>query len=134
MGESCLTTDISVLSLAAGGTQNFTLEAGASQAGKRYWILGTISGTSPGVNAKGKWLDLNNDQYFQLTLNSPNHPLFGSFRGTLNGAGMATASVTVPAGFRPGLAGRTAHHAYIVLSATNDVDRVSEAEPLLLNP
>ena len=102
-----------VLSVAAGGTQTLQLDAGQAHAAELYWLLGTSSGTTPGFPiGPGLVLPLNVDAYFLITVNHPNQPpLTGSF-ASLNAAGHAEASFTLPPGSNPGLAGLTLHHAF----------------------
>lgn len=133
LGEKFLFDNADDLSLAAGGTVSLSLEAGERHAFRDYWLLGSINGTTPGVNAQGFNIPLNQGLYFDLTLDNPTHPLLTGFRGSLDSLGLAFASVTVPAGFKPGLAGRTVNHAYVVLDG-NQIALVSEAEGFLLTP
>src|SRR6185436_228579 len=44
-----LATDVDTISLGTGGTQHMTHSAGTAFAGDIYWVLGSISGTSPGL-------------------------------------------------------------------------------------
>ena len=104
------------LSLAAGGTQAFDLSGGAAQSGGTALLLGTLSGTDPGVPlAAGLVLPLNFDAYTQLSLTQPNAPPLAGSLGLLDAQGHAEASFTLPAGQLPGLAGLTAHHAWLAL-------------------
>ena len=71
-----LNRDVSSISLAAGGAQIFTLAAGASEAGKIHWLVGSQTGTSPGIPVPGVGvLPLNDDPYFQYSIANPNGPM-----------------------------------------------------------
>ncbi|MEO0651166.1 MAG: DUF5060 domain-containing protein, partial [Planctomycetota bacterium] len=97
------------VSLTQGGALTLELDGGPTVAGMPYMILGSLSGTSPGINLpKGK-LPLNQDSYFDLTFQGPN-PLSGGF-GVLDEAGRATATLALTT---PSLAGMTVDHAWIV--------------------
>jgi len=103
------------LSVSAGGVQTLTLVAGAANAGLPYLLLGSLTGSSPGLPLDGDVLPLNIDAYTLFTLQTPNTaPLAGS-AGVLDGAGGATATFTLPAGFGANLVGLTATHAGVVL-------------------
>jgi uncharacterized membrane protein len=110
-----LTADKWSHSLAAGGAQNFALRSAPSNAGKLYLVLGSLSGTTPGLSSGGFTLPLNFDAYFNLTLTAPNSGPFTTTLGFLNGSAQGAAALTLPAGFDPSLAGATVHHAYVVL-------------------
>jgi hypothetical protein len=101
------------------------IDAGPNNAGRPYLCLGSISGTSPGITLPGgELLPLNNDGYFQYTLNNPNSPILSGSFGVLDAQGRGTVT------FRPTrrFVGRTVHHAFYLTGST--VDFVSEAEPV----
>jgi hypothetical protein len=79
-------------------------------------VLGSVSGTAPGVPAgPGLVLPLNFDFCFNLSLNKPNQvPLLSSF-ATLNAVGHGTATFLIPAGTLPALAGVLVHHAFVAI-------------------
>jgi len=134
LGADYLSVDVGSLSLAAGGTATLSLDAGSAFAGKAYWVLGSNTGTAPGLNGHGVHIDLNNGPYFQLTFNTPTHSLLSGFRGTLDVSGRASATVQVPAGFNPGLAGSQIDHAFVTLEAGGVVSLVSESDSFTLIP
>ncbi|MCP4092436.1 MAG: hypothetical protein GY747_03215 [Planctomycetes bacterium] len=134
LGPNYLDVDVTSISLAAGGTAELTLDAGLAFAGKSYWMLGSHTGTSPGVFGHGVHVDLNNGLYFQLTSNNPTSGLFSNFRGNLDASGRATASVSVPPGFNPGLAGTSIAHAFVTVESGGVVSLVSESESFTLLP
>lgn len=110
-----LRTDVDQISVSAGGTQSFTLDGGPDCGSHFYLILGTVSGTVPGLSVGGVTIPLNQDVYFTRTVVSPNlAPLQNTF-GTLSAAGEATAAFDLPGGVVPALAGITAHHAAVLI-------------------
>ena len=112
-----LAGDVEDLSLSAGGQLAMTYEAGSSRAGWFHYMLGSASGTTPGIDFGGvAVLPLNFDGYFNMTLGSPRLAPFGKFVGMLNGAGQATSTLTIPALLDPSLAGVVLNHAYIAAS------------------
>jgi len=103
------------LSLAAGGLVRLELQAGPALAGEVFIVLGTGSGTVPGLKFGGLELTLNPDPYFFHTLNEPSTlPLFHSI-GTLDQEGVAETIFFMPPGIDPILAGLLLHHAGAVL-------------------
>ncbi len=127
--------DVQSLSLSAGGTQMFTLDGGPSRAGCFYWVLGSLSGTSPGIPfGSGVILPLNFDRFFRLSWLRPNLPFFSGFRGNLDASGRAQASVTLFAGTDPSLAGITANHAFVTGEVAGVPDIASNPVPVNLVP
>jgi len=127
-----LTRDIAQVSLVSGGQQNLSLNAGAANAGRVYLMLGSLSGTLPGVNFGGVNIPLNVDPYFQYTLSYPNAGLLSPSLGVLNGLGQASATLSLPAGTPSGLAGTTVSHAFLLL--TPGLDFTSNSVSLTLIP
>jgi hypothetical protein len=118
--------DVETASIAGLGTQNMFLDAGDLNAGRNYFILGSVTGTSPGLNlASGLHIPLNVDVYFLLLVDLPNI-LIAPQIGTLDGTGQATATFFVPPGTPASLIGVTLQHAFVLLSpkdfASNVVD------------
>jgi len=112
-GRCTLWTDRHVLSLQHTGTQRLMLDAGPAHAGRNYWIFGSVTGTSPGVNLLGVHVPLNPDLYTDVTIVSANTPIMANFRGTLAFDGTAQASFNVPSNV-PRLRDFTLHHACII--------------------
>ena len=127
--------DFNTISLSAGGMVTFDLDAGPAMSLASYWIFGSVSGTSPGVNFGSINLPLNFDAYFNLTLNQPGlGGVFMKYRNFFDINGRSTASFTVPAGADPGLVGITFHHAYIASTVIGDVEFASNAVPVTFVP
>ena len=133
--NSALTANLASLSISAGGTQQLTLDAGTSHGGDLFAVVGSITGTSPGIPFGGFVLPLNQDFYFDQTVLFPNsHPLTNSF-SNLDLNGTAVTTVTVNAGELPPIAiGITVHHAAVVLDATLQLTLVSNPVALTLTP
>ena len=133
--ERTLTSDVSSVSVATGGTQSLALQAGVEYANRLYWLVGSMTGTTPGVVIDGVVLPLVPDAWFTTTLLEANSGPFGNTLGTLDSAGEAAATITVPAGLDPSLAGVRLHHAYAVIDpVTVDVVLGSNSRPLDLVP
>jgi len=118
------------LSAAAGGTIDFAVDAGTTFAGRRYFLLGSASGTSPGVNLPGGGnLPLNWDMVFTFITNNYNSLMLKSFRGMLDASGRAAATLT--AGSVPLAAGKILHFAY---TTENPYDFQSNAAEVEITP
>ena len=123
------------ISIAAGGTQTLDLEGGSLLAGGLYLILGTVSGTSPGLPIGDFTLPLNPDPYFAYTVNAAGNPPLVGGLGTLDASGAAQAAFTLAPGSDPTLVGLQVHHAYGALNpVTGAILGASNAAPLDLLP
>lgn len=113
-----------VVSVLANGSQTLSLSAGPANAGRAYLVLGSISGTAPGVPVgAGLVLPLHYDEYFGTTRSNPNTAILQNSLGVLDAQGNATCVFHPTRRFE----GLTVHHAFLLL---NPVDFVSEAEPV----
>ena len=122
-----------LLPLAAGGSQVLEVDLGPDAAGWWYWMLGSGAGSHPGLDlGGGDLLPLNYDKYFLLTATKPFLGIFSGFLGSLPGDGAASASLTLPPGTDPSLAGVTLHHAYVAGAILGQVDVYSNAEVVRL--
>lgn len=124
----------SALSLQAGGTQSLELRAGLDHAGEPHLILGSLTGTSPGLPlGGGLLLPLSFDTYTLLSLTQPSAgPVQGAL-GSLSPTGTQTASLSLPSGSPPSLAGQSLFHAYVTWNASG-LSSVSQAVALELLP
>ena len=127
----------SVVSLATGGVQSFELATCPPRPLLPYLLLGSASGTSPGVMTDGLVLPLALDSYLLYTLEQPNVPPYANSFGVLDAAGEATAAFTVPPGLPPSAAGLTLNHAFAVIELLPTllaVVQVSNPVPIDLVP
>lgn len=147
------------VSVAAGGEQELSLVAGAANAGRVVALLGSLQGTSPGTTVDGLLLPLELGlvgaidgglltQLVFLALRSGDSawleglvsPVPGGLpvlarAGRLDERGEARATLEVPAGAFPGLAGTSVHHAYLVFAEGSKVAVLaSNAAELALAP
>ncbi|MEM7307343.1 MAG: hypothetical protein AAF682_11765 [Planctomycetota bacterium] len=129
-----LNTDVSSISIGAGGTQSMILSTGGVQAGDLYIVLGSAAGTSPGTPLGSVVVPLNIDTVTTLTVNSANQAPFVDTLGSLDADGIASAAIDVAAGvLDPALAGLNLDFAYVVVDVvTGSIDFASNAEPLTL--
>lgn len=91
------------------------LDAGDANAGRSYYMLGSVSGTTPGFALPYVTVPLVLDAYSFLLIDLPN-VLISSQIGTLDGLGQATATFQVPPGTPANLMGVTFYHAFVLLS------------------
>jgi hypothetical protein len=83
------------ISAAKGGSLFLNLSAGSANTSRNYVILGSISGTTPGVPLPGGMatLPINWDIFTDLALSLVNAPAFSGFMGTLKTGGKASAKL-----------------------------------------
>ena len=123
-----IASDGDSLSLTAGGQHRLALRAGTERANWFYWIFGSASGTSPGIDINGSLnLPLNIDGYFAITLNAPGYSSFAGYRGMLDELGNGVASLAIPAGSDLTLVGIELHHAYVAAKVFGDIEYASPA-------
>ncbi len=128
-----LATDTHKVSVTTGGTQKLQLDAGPANAGRNYWVFGSVTGTKPGVtlgSATGPvTIPLVPDLYTTLTISLANTGPWVSTRGTLDATGKAQASIVVPK--VPAALGVVLYHAYLVYDAKNNFYLASNPTTLL---
>lgn len=122
--------DVESASIAGLGQQQMFLDAGDANAFRSYYILGSVTGTSPGTPLGFISIPLNAGPYFFLLIDLPNILIFPQI-GTLNASGQATAVFSIPPGTPTSLIGVTLQHAYVLLSPK---DFVSNVVDLTLDP
>jgi hypothetical protein len=128
-----LTSDSHAISLRSGGAQILRLQANPDDAGKAFHILGSLSGTTPGVPIGGGLvLPLNLDPYLWLTAAHPDLAPVSPSVGWLDASSHAAAAFILPRGLPASLAGTTLHHAFVRFGP--EIEFVSNAVPLLLTP
>ena len=101
-----------------GGKANFTLAAGSANGSRNYFVLGSLSGTEPGIPLPGGMvtLPLNWDFFTNVVYQLANTPAFMNFQGTLDANGNATATFDTLGALPPGLVGVNMNFAYLVIS------------------
>jgi len=111
-----LTVDPTHLSV-GGGTVDFELKAGGKYPGRKYFLLGSISGTSPGTTfASGVVLPLNYDIFMELVLLLANTPVMDNFHSALDGFGKSKAQLNLLSPISPSFIGTTMYYAYVLYS------------------
>lgn len=97
----------------AGGTVNFTLDAGDDNAGRSYLLLGGVTGTVPGTLLPGgkAILPLNWDAFTNIVVTLTNTAIFTDFMGSLDASGQGAAQMNTPA-LPAGSAGLKMYFAY----------------------
>jgi hypothetical protein len=111
-----LTSDEHQLSISQASTQNLSLSAGPSHAGRQYWVFGNfaVNGTAPGVNLGSVNIPLNPDPWTQVTIDFANTAALFMTKGTLDGSGQASASLNSLAPQPAAPLGLTLQHTYLV--------------------
>jgi hypothetical protein len=136
-GTGCpgLVADPAELSVSAGGRQDWLASFAPAQAGRIYAVLGSASGSAPGLPIGGFTVPLVVDAWTLFTLQNPNVAPLDKSLGALDGIGAAAGGLVLPAGSPAGLAGLSLHHAAVVLDPLSGaVTAVSAATELALLP
>jgi hypothetical protein len=119
LDEPSFTIDWPELSVSQGGLVRMRTNAGVANAGNLYWVVGSVSGTEPGLPVGALTLPLVWDTYTQQTVFAPNtNPLVNSF-GTLNGQGRAVTGFKGTVNQLAGFAEIVLHHAVVVIDPSD---------------
>jgi len=127
-----LAVDCHTLSAMLGGTINFNLDAGGTHANRTYLILGSITGTEPGITLPGglSTIPVNWDLFTNIMIPLINSPVFNKFFGPLDAYGQGSAQLktgAVPAS-AAGL------RMYFAFCTNSPFDYVSNPEEIRLLP
>jgi hypothetical protein len=111
-GSPALYVDVDKLSAKAGGVAMFTLAAGQNHANRNFILLGSVTGTSPGILLPGglETLPLTWDFYTQIAIQFANGPNFINFMSKLDKDGVSPATFILPA--NTPASGFTMYYAY----------------------
>lgn len=119
-----------------GGAQDLLIRAGHPRAGDGYRVIGSLSGTSPGIALPGTpWVvPLNYDAYFFTLFFFNGAGVVTNASGVLDADGAADAAVHVPSGLPPTVIGATVHHAVVTLDSAQNPTAVTNAVAITLVP
>ncbi|MHC4943953.1 MAG: FG-GAP repeat domain-containing protein [Planctomycetota bacterium] len=107
-----LMADVHTLSAGAGGTIDFSLDAGSGNANRKYALLGSVTGIEPGTLLPGgKVLPLAWDPFTDVVLSLINTSVFFNFLSMTDGSGTAQAVINAPP-LPPIAIGVVMHYAY----------------------
>ena len=122
------------ISVSAGGDLTLLLKAPLAEAGRTYFLAGSLSGNDPGFVLRGERVPLNPDFYFGFSLRNANSGPFSMTFGSLDAGARANATVTVPVGSSPSLAGLELFHAFVVFEGSigGPISHVSNPTTVLL--
>lgn len=123
------------VSLSSGGRHELFLAAGPARAGHVYFVVGSATGTSPGVPLGGGFeAPIVPDAYTTFTLSAFNGVLLRETVGVLGADGGGHAALALPAGTQPSLAGTSLHHAFLTWDGLGALGFVSNATTVDLVP
>lgn len=94
---------------------NLLLEAGTKESGRGYAVLGSLTGTEPGIPVGSVVLPLNYDFFMEFVVSLWNTPVFMDFFSTLDSDGRNTAFLDNQGSLDPGLLGITMYYAYLLI-------------------
>jgi len=115
--QRTLLRDVPTISVKAGGTQSFQLQAGAAFAGHTYLLMGSF-GTGPGFQMGGVQVPLAADEWLAASLGMTNGDTYPDAFGVLDPSGRATAAFVVPDGTWLPFQGASLYHAYVATGPT----------------
>ncbi len=105
-----------------GGTVNFTLDSGAGNGNRNYFLLGSVSGTTPGFPLPGGLtLPLNWDVFTGIVFQKVNTPFFSTFQGQLDALGQGAAQLNTLGPLPPGFVGVKLYFAYLLYQPFDSV-------------
>lgn len=133
-----LSVDVRELSLAEGGVQSFSLAAGPVPTFNLYFLLGSATGSTPGLDLGLGILPLTYDAFTEFGLGHLNAAPYTSSLGVLAPTGQGSMALTVPPGTSRSLAGLQLTHAAVVFDLGGpfgpELIHVSNPVPLTLRP
>ena len=134
--ERTLRTCTATVSIASGGVQEFILDAGRQHATRLYWVLGSVTGTTPGVNLASAIgsvnIPLNPDFWTDITIALSNTATLANTKATLDASGRAQAAFNIPRVTDARAIGVVFYHAYLVYDAKNNLYMASNPVTLKL--
>ncbi len=128
-----ISIDNDTISAAAGGAVNFHVDAGPQNAGRSYFLLGSVSGAKPGFPLPGGHavLPVEWDIFTGIVLQMANTPMFSGFEGVLDGTGSASATLDTLGPVDPVMEGFVLYFAYALYYPW---DYVSDPVAVLIEP
>ncbi len=105
---------VDAIGASTGGTAPLTLNAGAASAGAPYLVLGSSSGTAPGITFGQQHLPLNRDRFLMHSFHQAGSAAFPATSGVLDANGRALAAFAAAPGHLSALVGRRIDWAAIV--------------------
>ncbi len=113
------------VSATAGATVPLTLNLGPTSAGVVYLVLGTSSGTLPGLGFQGVHLPLNRDRFLVRSFDRAGTQGFPGTIGSLDASGRAAAGFVAAPGALVPLVGRRIDWAAVIGPAPSSVTNVA---------
>jgi hypothetical protein len=112
-----LRADKGTLSLSQNESLTFQLDARGVHGGKLYLLLGSLTGTAPGLQLASVRMPLILDPYFLLTLACPNGTMLPRSFFVLDSLGRGQCPLKLVPGLPPSLIGLTMQHSFVVIDA-----------------
>lgn len=120
------------LSLSGAGSRGLVTFAPLEPPVDLIWILGSLSGTSPGIPTDAGLLPLANDPYTTLTVSAPGQGLLQGALHAPGAFGVGDASLELPPGVGPSFIGTTLTHAWVGLALAPQIEVTAISEPLAI--
>jgi hypothetical protein len=128
-----LFTNHHTISAGTGALVGFEIDS-PSAPGAAYHLLGSASGTQPGVPFGNLHLPLNRDRFLNFTVNSSGSPALPNSSGILSATGSANAQFIPQAGFLSDYVGGKLDFYVYQLGGQNTVERLTNQVSLSVAP
>jgi hypothetical protein len=102
------------ISASTGSAITFTLTAAIANANRNYFLLGSATGTEPGLQLPLVKLPLNWDVFTDTVISLANTPTFAYFNDTLDALGNGSAQFNTMGPFHPSAVGATLYFTYLL--------------------
>jgi len=120
-GESLVLGIENTISASRQSDADLFLEATDAQGGRNYFILSSLSGTSPGTPIGSMMLPINFDLFSSFAFTLMNTPAMSKFSGTLNSTGRGMATLNTLGSVGSGAVGLKMYFAYLLTAPKNYV-------------
>jgi len=127
-----LTGNGAALSVSSGNRHDLALDGGVQNADRNYWVVGSMTGTTPGLQLGSVTVPVSFDLYTVYTIHSTNTVILSNSFGKLDSMERGKASFQPPMGaLTPFLVGFTFHHSFITFSGST-IHMASNSESVRL--
>lgn len=112
-----LVADVSSFEVTKGGTQRMTIDAGSMHAGRIYFVIGSLSGSTPGIPLGSYTVPLVPDVWFSFSVANANTGYLQNTIGVLDSSGRGSATLALPP-MAAAMRGATFTHAAVLMDGT----------------
>jgi hypothetical protein len=129
-GDSLVVALADDIPASTGAVISMFLESPVAEGGRNYAVLGSVTGTNPGIPVGPVVLPLNYDSFMEMVIFKWNTTAFSNFLGDLDASGRAVASLNTLGPVDPSLVGYSLYFAFLL---TDPIDTASNAVEIPIN-